>query len=180
MLSEIKTPGVNRTFALDFARIYWTDSEWVEQNLAKIFSKDLWDGTWGTYVSWGRISPKCFELLLREGLYLKAVEKIGSKNNFKFGKEPDKGLVEHLMIGYFGGWIEYDSEELRRFFEKAPAELRGKAARFLTTGLKDVNEEGGKEKEKVASRMREYWNKRLAAIKEKPNGNEKEVVELAG
>jgi len=118
-----------RFAGFEFARIYWTDSERVEQNLEKIFSKDLWDETWGTYVSWRSPSPKRFELLVWEGQYLKAMEKIGCENKFKFGKAPDEGLVEHLMIGYFNGWMEYDSEELRRFFKKAPAELRGKAAR---------------------------------------------------
>jgi len=158
----INEPGVNCRFGSDFARIYWTNAEWVKEKLGNIFSDDLWDETWGTYVSWSRPSPNCFELLVQEKQYLKAAENIGEPNKFKFGKEPDKGLTEHLMIGYFNGWIDYEHEVLQKFFEKAPAGLKAKAARFLATGFKDINEKGGSEKEEVAVRMRQYWNGRLA------------------
>jgi hypothetical protein len=162
---KIKEPGVNCTFGSDFARIYWTDPKWVKENLGNIFSNDLWDETWGTYVSWGRPSPKCFELLIQEQQYLEAVKRIGKPSKFKFGKEPDKGLIEHLMIGYFNGWIDYEHEVLQKFFEKAPADLRAKAARFLTTGFKGTKEgDDEKYRQEVAERMREYWRKRLAVM----------------
>ncbi|MGA1980122.1 MAG: hypothetical protein ABSG99_06115 [Sedimentisphaerales bacterium] len=180
VLREIKDPGVNCMFGIDFARMYWLDSKWFEKNLASIVSDELWDETWGTYVSWGRPSPECFEMLVEKGKYGQAVERIGSKNKYKFGKEPDVGLVEHLIIGYFNGWIDFENDVLKQFFNKASAELRGKAAEFMTTGFKGVNEEGGEEKEKVAVRMREYWNKRLAAIKENPGENKDEAIALAG
>jgi hypothetical protein len=164
VLSEIKEPGINCRFGSDFARIYWTDTEWVKDNLVNIFSDDLWDETWGTYVSWGRPSPKCFELLIQEQQYLEAVKRIGRPSKFKFDKEPDKGLTEHLMIGYFNDWIDYQHEVLQKFFEKAPAGLRAKAARFLATGFKDVNEKDGNEKKEVAARMKRYWESRLAIM----------------
>ena len=164
VLSKIKEPGVNCRFGSDFARIYWTDTEWVKKNFGNIFSNDLWDETWGTYVSWGRPSPECFELLIKEQQYLKAVKKIGKPSKFQFSKEPDEGLVEHLMIGYFNEWIDYDHEVMQKFFEKAPAGLRAKAARFLATGFKDVNEKGGDEKKEVAARMKRYWESRLTMM----------------
>jgi hypothetical protein len=161
---KIKEPGINCRFGSDFARIYWTDTEWVKKNLGNIFSNDLWDETWGTYVSWGRPSPKCFELL-KDQQYLKAVKRIGKPNKFKFGKDPDKGLIEHLMIGYFNGWIDYEHEVLQEFFEKAPADLRAKAARFLTTGFKGTKEgDDEKYRQEVAERMRDYWRKRIAVM----------------
>jgi hypothetical protein len=84
------------------------------------------------------------------------------------------------MIGYFIGWIGFGDELLQQFFDKASAELRGKAAEFMTTGFKAVNEEGGEYKDGVATRMREYWNKRLAAIRENPGENKDEAIELTG
>jgi len=181
VLREIRDPGVNCMFGIEFARIYWLDCEWVEQNLDMILSDDLWDEIWGTYVSWGRPSPECFKFLVEKRIYGRAVQKIGENNRkYKFGKEPDEGLVEHLMIGYFNGWVGFEDEVLKKFFEKATAELRGKAARFLTTGFKSVNEEGGENKDRVAVRMREYWSKRLSAIKGNPKENEKEAVEFTG
>jgi len=161
---KIKEEGINYNFGSNFTRIYWTDTEWVKENLSNIFSEELWDETWGTYVSWGRPSPQCFELLVEEQQYLKAVKRIGEPSKFKFGKDPDKGLTEHLMIGYFNEWINYDHEVLQEFFKKAPAVLRAKAARFLASGFKDVNEKGGGEKEEVAARMKLYWESRLAVM----------------
>lgn len=164
VLKSITEPGINCVFGIEFSRIHWLDTEWVEENLELIFKDELWDEVWGTYTSWGRPSPNCFELLIQEQQYLEAVKRIGKPSKFKFGKEPDKGLTEHLMIGYFNGWIDYNHEVLQKFFEKAQADLRAKAARFLATGFKNVNEKGGNEKKEVAARMKRYWESRLAMM----------------
>ncbi|MHC4112523.1 MAG: hypothetical protein ACYSUY_15740, partial [Planctomycetota bacterium] len=164
VLKSITEPGINCVFGIEFSRIHWLDTQWVEENLELIFKDELWDEVWGTYTSWGRPSPNCFELLIQEQKYLEAVKRIGKLSKFKFGKEPDKGLTEHLMIGYFNEWIGYDHEVLEKFFEKAPAGLRAKAARFLATGFKNVNEKGGNEKKEVAARMKRYWESRLAIM----------------
>jgi hypothetical protein len=138
----------------------------------------MWDAVWGTYVSWGRPSPACFKFLIEKGIYFRAVERIGADNKYKFRKKPDEGLIEHLMIGYFNGWVDFESDVLKQFFHKASAELRGKAARFLTTGFKSVNEEVRAYKEEVAARMRKYWKGRLVAIKDKPEENKDEAIAL--
>ncbi|HUV40979.1 MAG TPA: hypothetical protein VMW23_04235, partial [Sedimentisphaerales bacterium] len=178
----IRQPGVNCAFGLNFARICWLDEEWVQTGAANIFRPELWDETWGTYVSWGRPSARCFRILIEQGMYGQAVELLGRgyEYGYPYRKKPDEGLVEHLMIGFFNGWIEFEHAVLNRFFENATAELRGKAAKFLTTGFKAVNEQGGTEKENVAVRMREYWNKRVAAIKDNAEKDEKEAMELTG
>jgi len=167
VLENIREPGINCIFGIEFSRIYWLDSEWVEQNLDSILSDELWDETWGTYVSWGRPSPQCFKVLVERGGYCRAVELLGSgyKYKYEFQKKPERGLVEHLMIGYFNGWIDYEHEVLQEFFEKVPADLRAKAARFLTTGFKGTKEgDDEKYRQEVAERMREYWRRRLAVM----------------
>jgi hypothetical protein len=181
VLKGIDTPGVKYVFGLDFTRMYWADSLWVEMNMEIIFSADNWDEVWGTYVSWGRPSLQCFEFLLREGQYLKAVNNIGKKNEFRFRKELEVGLIEHLMIGYFNGWIEYGHQVLQEFFDKAPAELRAEAARFMTTGFKGTKEgDDEKYRQDVSERMREYWRIRIEAIKERQEIGGEEAVELTG
>jgi len=180
-LNNIREPGVNCVFGLEFSRLHWLDEDLTKKKLDDIFSKDLWNEVWGTYTSWGRPSPNGFKLLVEKGKYEQAVDILGTENNFKYGKDPEEGLVEHLMIGYFNGWISLKDSVLVKFFEKAPAKLRGEAAHFLTTGFKPVNEEDKpEEKEKVAERMREYWNKRIAVIKDKPKENIDESIELTG
>ena len=160
-LENISEPGINCVFGIEFSRIHWLDTEWVEGNLELIFKGELWDEVWGTYTSWGRPSPDGFTFLLEKRKYEQAIDMLENENKFKFGKDPDKGLTEHLMIGYFNGWIDYDHEVLQKFFEKAPASLRAKAARFLPTGFKDINERGGTEKEEVTARMKRYWESRI-------------------
>ena len=178
---KVKRSEVNCTLGYRFASIYWLNKEWVELNFEQIFDDKIWDAVWGTYVSWGRPSPQCFRFLVDKGIYGRAVERIGEKNRYKFDKEPEKGLVEHLMIGYFNGWITLEDSVLIEFFKKAPAELQGEAAGFLTTGFKSVNEEDKtEEKEKVAERIKEYWNKRLEAIKERGETDSEEARELTG
>jgi len=177
---EVKRSEVNCTLGYRFASIYWLDKEWVESNTDIIFDDEMWNAVWGTYVTWGRPSPECFKFLVEKGIYDRAVQKIGEKNRkYKFGKEPDKGLVEHLMIGYFNGWVNLESDVLKQFFKKASAELRGKAARFLTTGFKSVKEEE-KPYDEITERMRTYWKGRIVAIKDKPKENEKEAVAFTG
>lgn len=181
VLSQIREPGINCVFGLEFSRLHWLDEEWVQEKLDVMFGDDLWDEVWETYASWGRPSPEGFDLLLKRGLYALAVERIDAKSRFKFAKGPEKGLVEHLMTGYFNGWISFEDLITMQFFSKASADLRSEAARFLSTGFSAVNEENkAEEKEKVAARIEEYWRNRLTAIKKSGEINSEEAVELAG
>jgi len=161
-LDNIREPGINCVFGLEFSRIHWLDTEWVGKNLESIFDDKLWDEIWGTYTSWGRPSPGGFKLLVEKGKYEQAVNKLGDENKFEFAKAPEEGLTEHLMIGYFNAWIDYDNDVLQEFFEKAPAELRAMAASFLATGFNDINEDGGSKKMEVLARMKRYWENRIA------------------
>ncbi len=180
VVRDVKRPEVNCTLGIDLGKIGWLDAEWLKENVEKVFEGEMWDVVWGTHVSWGRPSRPGFELLTAKGIYEDAIGKLGTTNKYDFRKDPEEGFAEHLMIGYFNEWLEFEDELLKKFFEKASAKLRGNAARFLTTGFKSVNEEGGEEKEKVAKRMKEYWEKRLEAMREKKEDNVEEAVEFTG
>ena len=183
VVDNVKDARIRCVLGVWFPQLHWMEKEWVEKKLDKIFniSNDKeWDAVWGTYMSWGRAYKNTFGLLVKRGKYNYAVEKIESSIYGKHDKNPDEGLVEHLMIGYFNGWVDVGDELLKKFFEKATAKLRGKAARFLTTGFKAVNKEGGEEKKKMAARMKEYWEKRLAAVGVKKEENFEEAVRFTG
>ncbi|HUU17152.1 MAG TPA: hypothetical protein VMW72_08390 [Sedimentisphaerales bacterium] len=183
VVDNVQDARIRCVLGVWFPQLHGMEKEWVEKNLDKIFniSNDKeWDAVWGTYMSWGRAYKDVFHLLVERGKYEYAVEKIESSIYGKHDKNPDKGLVEHLMIGYFNKWVDIEDKLLKKFFETASAKLRGKAARFLTTGFKSVNEEGGEQKEKVAKRMKEYWENRLAAIGVKTEENFEEAVEFTG
>jgi len=178
VVRDVKRPEVNCTLGIDLGKIGWLDEEWLKENVEKVFEGEMWDVVWGTHVSWGRPSRSSFELLKERGIYKNATEKLGTPNKYEFGKDPEEGFVEHLMIGYFNEWVEFEDELLKKFFEKASAKLRGKAACFLTTGFKEVNEEVGEEKNKAATRMKKYWEKRLEKMRENPEENFDEAVEF--
>ncbi|MBC8470914.1 MAG: hypothetical protein H8D56_15690 [Planctomycetes bacterium] len=183
VVNNVKDARVISVLGVWFPQLHWLEKKRIETNLDKIFDisdNKAWDIVWGTYMSWGRAYKDVFNLLVERGKYEYAVEKIESGIYRKHDKNPDEGLVEHLMIGYFNEWIEFDGNLLKKFFEKAKAKLRSKAARFLTTGFKSVNEEGGERKEKAARRMKEYWEKRLEAIRDKPEDNKDEAIEFTG
>jgi len=183
VVDNVKDARIRCVIGVWFPQLHGMEKEWVEKNLDKIFniSNDKeWDAVWGTYMSWGRAYKNTFDLLAKRGKYNYAVEKIESSIYGKHDKNPDKGLVEHLMIGYFNEWIDIEDKLLKKFFETASAKLRGKAARFLTTGFKSVNEKGGEQKEKVATRMKAYWKKRLETMREKPKKNIDEAIKFTG
>jgi len=164
VVSEVKRPEVNCAFGSEFARIYWLDEEWLGNNLDKIFEGDMWDVVWGTYMSWGPARPDTFRLLANTSRYRHAVDLIGTPNKYKFEKDPQEGLAEHLMIALFNGWFigRCNDELLLQFLKKAPAKLRGHAAEFLTTGFESLKEE--KANHGIANRLRAYWEGRLAAM----------------
>jgi hypothetical protein len=179
VVNNVKKPEVNCTLGIDLGRIGWLDDEWLRANLEKLFEGEMWDVVWGTHVSWGTPSSPGFKLLAERGIYDEAIRKLGTLNKYKFGKNPEEGFVEHLMIAFFNGWIDLEAAMIERFFATASAELRGHAARFLTTGFKP-EKEGGEDYQEVTQRLRAYWQKRLAALETKPSENIEESTKLAG
>lgn len=178
VVNEIKRAEVNCTLGIDFARIYWLDKDWLEKSLEKIFEGEMWDVVWGAYTSWGRPSQQAFKLLLDKGKYKRALELIGQPNRYKFDKDPEKGLTEHIMIALFNGWVEPDKHGLlEEFLEKPTAKLRGYAGRFLTTGFESLKNEPDKQ---VSERLKHYWEMRLEAVAKEPEENIEEAVEFLG
>lgn len=179
VVADVRKPEVNCTLGADLGRIGWLDKEWLSNNIEKLFEGPMWDVVWGTHVSWGRPSRPGFKLLAERGIYAEAIRKLGVLTKFKFGKDPEEGFVEHLMIAFFNGWIDLEDAMLDEFFQKASVQLRGHAARFLTTGFKP-EKDGGEDHQEVTQRVRAYWQKRIAAIKADPSENLEEAIELTG
>jgi hypothetical protein len=176
VVSDVKRAEVNCTLGSDLTRIHWLDEEWLRNNLDKIFDGEMWDAVWGTHMAWGRPWPQTFKLLMDREKYRHAIGLIGTPNRYKFGKDPEEGLAEHLMIALFNGWLDdgCKAKLLQEFLEKAPAKLRGHAARFLTTGFESLKNEPADQE--TADRLRQYWEMRLAAITEKSKENFEEAV----
>lgn len=181
VLEKVKVAKVRCVFGVWFPQLYWLEEKWVSDSLDKIFDSgddEKWDAVWGSYMSWGRVYKDVFALLAKSEKYGYAIDKLGKARKYKYSKDPEEGLVEHLMIGYFNGWIEFEDNLLVGFLEKAPAKLRAYAARFLTTGFKEIK---GKHDEKgILERLKHHWEKRLEEIGKNPEENIEETTEFVG
>jgi hypothetical protein len=185
VIDNIKERWIRCVLGVNFPQIHWLEETLAENNVDKIFNvsdEETWRDVWGSYLSWGRAYKKIFEFLRSKGKYADAVDKTGmyGKAN-SFAKEADEGLVQHLMIAYFNSWIEWSDPLLDKFFEKAPVELRAKAASFLRTGFKPTLEKKDEDQanfEEKAERIRVYWNKRIKEIK--PEKDCDEAIRLTG
>ncbi len=175
-ITDVRCPEVLCTFGLDFPTLGWLDEKWLRSHTDAIFAEDMWDAVWGTYVSWGRPSPGAFALLYERGQYRKAVDDIGKSSPWRFDKEPEEGLSEHLMIALYNGWLDQDPKGLLpAFLEKAPAALRGHAAEFLTTGFEELKE---RPDANVSERLKQYWEQRLNAMEKDRQANKEEAVQF--
>jgi|GEM_PF-6475583 len=155
-------PEVLCTLGIEFPGLFWLSEDWVRGNLARLFSAETRDITWGTYVSWGRPWRPAFEFLVAGGFYREAIDRIGQKMTYEYGKALDQGLTEHLVIAYFNGWLKISGIEVWEYFlERAPDELRAHAAGFMATGFESPKGEGNEES---IGRIRSHWKKRLQVI----------------
>ena len=185
VVNKVELSKVVCVFGVWLIQLHWVEKDWFKENLDLILSEEdikKWDAVWGSYVTWGRAAPEAFGLLAERGKYQKAIGRIGEQNSFKYRDDPDERLAEHLMIGFFNSWIDFDNELLKSFFAKAPKELRGYAARFLTTGFKDVKEDkeyDAAKRGEIANRLKLYWESRLDEISKEPEDNIEETQGFA-
>lgn len=180
VVGEVKLAEVRCVFGVWFPQLHWLEEKWVGKNLDEIFDNTddkMWDAVWGSYLSWARTYKKVFEFLSEHGKYGNAIERLGRTRKYRYSKDPEKGLVEHLMIAFFNGWIEFEDALLRKLFDKASAKLRGHAASFLTTGFAPLKEKPDKE---ASARLKHYWEMRLEAIRKNSEANIDEAVEFLG
>jgi len=176
---------VRCVLGVNFPQIHWLEKTLAESKVDEIFdvsNKDTWRDVWGQYLSWSRAYKNIFEFLHGKGKYADAIGKSEEccEESGEVKREYE-GLVQHLMIAYFNGWIKWGDSLLGKFFKEAPVELRAKAASFLRTGFKPTLEKKSEDSEgfeERAERIRVYWNDRIRKIK--PENDLKEAVELIG
>ena len=177
LLNEVKTSWTCCTFGSDFSRIYWLDPEWVENSIESIFSDELWDTVWNTYLTWGRPSRELFDFLNEHGIYSKAIEKIDSCESLEGAEKHNNSLADQIVIAYFNGWLEgYNDRLLLQFVNKAPDDLLDHTADFITTGFESLTKEPDEE---ISKRIKDYWTNRLNEISRKPQAHANELNALA-
>jgi hypothetical protein len=159
--------AVRAVYGRAVPELAWLDLRWTENALPKIFphkkdSENLWEAAWTTYVIFCRPKAYLFPLLQEE--YRKALQKLATYPPEKlYHEDPDERLGEHLMELYWGQALELDSPDglIRGFFAKASDELCAHATEFVGWHLYVDKTKLGP---KIAGRLQEFWNWRLATI----------------
>jgi hypothetical protein len=151
--------------------LVYLDPNWVRQNRERIFPGDdqqyrLCAVAWGSYMSLNGVNRNTFALLEQE--YQTAVERLNNDSvELTFQLDPAHRLAEHLMVLYWWGAIGIDAPHglVARFFQIAPADLRGHALAFLGRSLKNVKEGIGQD---VLGQLQELWDWRMSEAKAVP------------
>lgn len=143
------------------------DEEWARENARRVFPTDpddrsYWNAAWGTYVTFCPPYDNAFAILSEQ--YAHAVESLGTDPpRVALGEDPECQLAEHLLTLYWRGRIKLEDRLLRRFYEKASAEVRGYALEFVGRSLGNTQGEVVRD---ALDRLRRLWEQRLdAAVK---------------
>ena len=158
------------------------DPKWVKDNIPKILPEDkvnilFYDAAWQTYIVFCKPYDNMLEILKEQ--YTRAIEfsaiKIEKDNVFG---NPDNDLSEHLMTFYWRGKLDLEDSNgiLHKFWEKAPAQLRGHAMDFVGRALYQDKSAVPPE---ILERIRFLWENRLAIAQAATNSEEHKAEMVA-
>ena len=118
----------------------WLDRGWVLANLANIFplapdAQMFFRAAWNSFVLYGRPNASLMPALVP--YYQKAENALSEKAPKHAVRSPSECLGEHLMVYYWRGAIDLESDDclLSTFFASAPSEVRGHAMWFVGTNV---------------------------------------------
>jgi hypothetical protein len=176
-------PATRSVYGQRLPSLVWLDSEWVTDNLHKIFPQDdaqdsLWRAAWDGYITLCQVRKPVFEVLRHH--YRRAVNSLSQgDSDDHFFADPDSRLVEHLVVVYWNGTEQLESEGslIQDFFEAAPSKLREHAFYLIGTFLKKQPSELPQE---VAERLIRLWEWRRNQIlnEEDPTTYKREIAQF--
>ncbi len=127
-------------YGLWLPQLVLLDSEWVKENLVRIFPADLGnrllrEAAWDTYLLYSKLYDQVYDVI--KNIYSEEVDRLAIKmDNTKTYRTPEGKLAEHLVIFYIREKISLDKEDLiSLFFEKASVELTTHAMDFIGRSL---------------------------------------------
>jgi hypothetical protein len=150
------------------------DRDWAFRNIPRIFPpeqtlQDFRNVAWESYIVFCEPYYDVFELLREE--YGRAIDRIRMTPAKKGPlRDPDKRLAEHLVIQYWRGKLDLDDPQgsLRRFYARAPGELRAHAIWYVGMCLGETKEAIEPE---VTERLKRLLVSRINAARTLPKGS---------
>lgn len=190
-----RSPTIRAVYGHWFPWLLYLDRLWVTHNIERIFPRDaenrhLRDAAWETYLQSNKAYDNVLEVLHAD--YREAVQRIDAESSKQSRdrnlearltrpsvRDPDARLGQHLAIFYWRGKQSLEDPEslISRFFQLAPAALRGHVIGFVGHLL---NDENGEIPDAVIRRLKQLWEHRIRAAQqsESPEANGEELAEF--
>ncbi|MGB9898431.1 hypothetical protein, partial [Thermanaerothrix sp.] len=169
-LDPLRDPSlaIRSVYGQYFPWLVLLDPEWAKERVDQIFplnesQRKFWEAAWQAYIVFCPPYDNVFDLLRHQ--YLVAVERLGlTEYKNTLPGDPDRELVEHLMVYYWRGKLDIDDPNglLNMFWHKAPDSIRGHAIAFIGLSLESTEEEIPPE---ILDRLKSLWEFRLAQAK---------------
>lgn len=123
------------------------DNSWAKERISTIFTpkepfQSLGKIAWDTYLLYCPAFDDVFTLL--RNLYKNSADQLReSKYSERGHRDPVEKFAEHLMIYYWRGKVDNESEDspFRSFWENAPPMLRGAALEFIGRSIINTKDE---------------------------------------
>jgi hypothetical protein len=137
------------------------DKEWTERQLERVFPQEqtarvLRKAVWDAYVVYTPVYSNVFPSL--RGQYQAAIDELaGAQLPANTSRDPQRKLVEHLLVTYWRGAISLDDSLLTTFWKNASKDLRGYVIDFIGRALRTMKQPLEAEAE---TRLKALWTER--------------------
>lgn len=166
LLFELEhAPAVRSVYGQFFPWLHLIDKAWASANAATIFPqepdlKSFWYAAWGAYVLF--VPPYDDVLSILHPQYELACERLANLPEEWERRDLASRLSEHLMIYFWRGKLDDAKGRalLEKFWEIAPARVRGNAIRFLGNTLEDRSLEVSDDRRQS---LEDLWSQRLSS-----------------
>lgn len=163
-IAQDNSVATREVFGRNFPTLFWLDKEWAAKTVPKIFGKEegaLGEVAWGNYLLFHGAYNELLPILV--DFYKDSIDRIG-RGLHKEVEDIDRHLAEHLMIFYWRGTVQIDSDDrlIRAFFHNAPPALRSHAIEFIGRNLHNA----APVEHEILSRLKALWEWRIAELRQ--------------
>ncbi len=154
------------------------DKKWVQSHSDIIFPEDknlkkYFDAAWSSYITYNR--PYGNVLPVLKGKYKYAISFTSDEAiDHKLGKSPRTSLAQHLMVYYWWGDLNLDSELLEYFWRNADEATKVEAINFIGRSLRQAKGRNSFDS-KVITRLKRLWEYRWEFYEEQPGKYKNEI-----
>jgi hypothetical protein len=170
------TATIRSVYGQSYPWLWMIDEGWAHANVGSIFPLDdrLREAAWDAYLTFCRPYDTVYDAL--SGLYQQSVDALDPESDDDAGTEGyESDLAEHLATYYWRGVIPSGAAVWTTFWDRAPAETRAHAVRYI--GL-SVGATAGEMPVDVRERLEALWDTRLAWASPNSDDDDPELPEF--